>query len=134
MIVMFILMVAPVLAIPVFWLLPIGQAIAVYLIALALSGSMFWLMRGNHKRPVKTGKESLIGRDARIMARSSNGSHPKYTLMIEGELWTARSSDILKPDESAVITGSEGNTLIVERKDGATGLGPVNTRKEGTLP
>jgi membrane protein implicated in regulation of membrane protease activity len=129
MIVMFILMVAPILAIPVFWLLPLGQAVIVYVIALALSGSMFWLMRGNRHRPVKTGKESLIGRDAEITSRS-NGTRPRYTIRIEGELWTTRSRDALKTGEQVIITASEGNTLVVSRKDGAGRT--VNTREEGT--
>jgi membrane protein implicated in regulation of membrane protease activity len=117
---MFILMVAPILAIPVFWLLPLGQAIIVYVIALTLSGSMFWVMRGNRHRPVKTGKESLIGRDVEITART-NGTRPRYTIRIEGELWTARSNDVLKTGEEVTITASEDNTLIVSRKDD-TGL------------
>ena len=134
MIIMFILMVAPLLAIPVFWLLPIGQAIGVYFIALALSGWMFWLMRRNKKYRVVTGREGLIGRNAEIVARSRGGDRAAYTLRVEGELWTARSSDILQPGENVVITGSEGNTLIVERRNGATRLGPVNSEKEGKLP
>jgi membrane protein implicated in regulation of membrane protease activity len=116
MIVMFIMMAAPVLAIPVFWLLPIGQALIVYAVALALCGSMFWVMRGNRHRPVQTGKESFIGMEAVISDRS-NGARPRYTLMIEGELWTARSSEVLKTGEKVVITSSEGNTLVVKRKD-----------------
>jgi membrane protein implicated in regulation of membrane protease activity len=132
MIVMFILMVLPVLAIPVFWLLPLGQAVVVYIVCLALSGSMFWLMRGNRKRSVMTGKESLIGRDAEIIARSPDGGRPRYTLAIEGELWTARSGDALKLGEKVIITASQGNTLIVRRKNGAAGPAPENTGKEGT--
>jgi membrane protein implicated in regulation of membrane protease activity len=129
MIIMFILMVAPILAIPVFWLLPLDQAIIVYMVALALCGSMFWVMRGNRHRPIKTGKESLIGRNAEITART-NGTQPKYMIKIEGELWTARSSDALKTGEKVIITASEGNTLIAQRQDGAA---TVNTRQEGTL-
>ena len=64
MIVMFIQMVAPVLALPVSWLPPLGQAIIVCTIALALCGSMLRVMRGNRHRPVATGQESPVGRDA----------------------------------------------------------------------
>jgi membrane protein implicated in regulation of membrane protease activity len=130
MIVMFIMMVAPILAIPVFWLLPLGQAIIVYVIALALCGSMFWVMRGNRHRPVKTGKESLIGRNAEITART-NGTRPRYTIRIEGELWTARSSDALKTGDKVIITSSEGNTLVVSRKDDTDRT--ANDREEGAL-
>jgi membrane protein implicated in regulation of membrane protease activity len=119
MIVMVILMALPLLAIPVFWLLPLGQAIVVYLIALALSGGMYWIMARNHKRPVVTGKESLIGREVEIDAISRNGSRPTYTLKTEGELWTARSPDALKVGDKVIITASEGSALIIRRKDSA---------------
>jgi membrane protein implicated in regulation of membrane protease activity len=115
MIVMFILMVAPIMALPVFWLLPLGQAIIVYTVAVVLCGSMFWVMRGNRHRPIRTGRESLISRDAEIAART-NGLRPRYTIRIEGELWTARSSEALRIGEKVTITGSEGNTLVVRRK------------------
>jgi membrane protein implicated in regulation of membrane protease activity len=131
MIVMFILMVAPVLAIPVFWLLPLGQAIIVYVIALALCASMFWVMRGNRHRPVKTGKESIIGKEVEIKGKSK-GVRSRYTLMIEGELWTARSNDALKRGEKVIITGSEGNTLVVCRQDVTDRT--KNNREEGGLP
>jgi membrane protein implicated in regulation of membrane protease activity len=116
MIVMFILMALPMLAIPVFWFLPLGQAIPVYLLSLLLSGWMFWLMRSNHKRPVTTGKESLIGRDAEIIGRAPDDLQDAFSLRVEGELWTARSQDNLQPGERVMITASEGNTLLVKRK------------------
>jgi membrane protein implicated in regulation of membrane protease activity len=117
MIIMFVLMLLPILAIPVFWYLPLGQAVIVYLLLLLLSGWMFWLMRSNRKRPVVTGKESLVGRDAEIIAISQNGSRVRYTVRVEGELWTGRSHDAMQPGEKVIITASAGNTLIVKLKD-----------------
>lgn len=119
MIIMLILMVAPLLALPVFWLLPAGQAVVIYLVGLALSGWMFWLMRRNKKNRVVTGREGLIGRNTKVIARLGEGTRVTYTLRVEGELWIARSSVNLQPGENVVITGIQGNTLIVEQKDNA---------------
>jgi membrane protein implicated in regulation of membrane protease activity len=117
MIVMFILMALPLIALPVFWLLPLGQAILVYLLSLLLSAWMFWLMRRNKKYRVVTGREGLIGQEAEVVSTSIIGGKPAFTVSIEGELWTARSNDAIQPGEKVVITASEGNTLVIKRKD-----------------
>jgi membrane protein implicated in regulation of membrane protease activity len=72
MIIMFIVMFLPVLALPLFWALPLVQAVPVYIVCLLLSGWMFWIMRDNMKRPVRTGIESLIGKEAEVISRSSS--------------------------------------------------------------
>jgi membrane protein implicated in regulation of membrane protease activity len=122
MIVMFILMVAPLLAIPAFWLLPIGQAIAVYLVALALSGWMFWLMRRNKKYRVVTGREGMIGREAEVISVFETDGKTTYTVFLEGELWTARSDNGVQPGDKVVVTAIEGSRPVIEPKNsGATG-------------
>jgi membrane protein implicated in regulation of membrane protease activity len=116
MIVMLILMLLPILAIPVFWFLPLGQAVIVYLLSLLLSGWMFWLMRRNKKYPVTTGREGLIGREAEAISTSTIGRKTAYTVRVEGELWTARSSDTLKQGETVIIIAVDGSILNVKRK------------------
>ena len=120
MIVMFILMLLPVLAIPLFFFLPPAASVPLYLLGLALSGWMFWLMRNNKRRPVATGHESLVGRDSEIISISENGNR-SYMLRIEGELWSALSDDLLKPGDRVTITASRGNTLYVKRINGKAG-------------
>jgi membrane protein implicated in regulation of membrane protease activity len=125
MIVMFILMFLPLIALPVFWFLPLGQAVLIYLICFLLSGWMFWLMRRNKKYRVVTGREGLIGQEAEAISTSTIGGKTAYTVRIEGELWTARSHDAVQPGEKVVITATEGSILIVKHKDGT-----AKSRKE----
>lgn len=116
MVVMIILMLLPVLAIPVFFFLPFGQAIAIYLGSLVVFGLTFWLMRRTHGMPVKTGVESLINKDARIVSKSGTGAGATYCAQMRGELWTARSGVDLKVGDSVTVTTIEGNALVVKKK------------------
>ena len=114
---MFILMVLPLIALPVFWFLPLAQDIPIYLVCVSLSVWMFWLMRRNKKYRVVTGREGLIGQEAEVVSKSNIRGKAEYTIHVEGELWTARSYEGVQPGEKVIITGVEGSTPIVKRKD-----------------
>jgi membrane protein implicated in regulation of membrane protease activity len=117
MVLMMIVMCLPILALPVFWFLPLDEAIPIYIICLLLSGSMFWIMRDNMKRPVSTGSESLIGKDAKVVSQSASDKIAPYLVHIEGELWSASSHDPLQTGDTVVIIAVKGNKLRLERKD-----------------
>jgi hypothetical protein len=55
--VMLILMFLPLIAIPAFWFLPLGQAIPFYGVCILLSALMFLIMHRTMRRPVTTGVE-----------------------------------------------------------------------------
>jgi len=118
--IMVILMLLPIIALPVFWLLPLRSAIAIYVLSLLSSGWMFWLMRTNMKRPAVMGAESLIGKDADVASRSGQyGS--SYQVRVRGELWSADSDEDLQPGETVVIVAVKGNKLIVRHKEKGRG-------------
>lgn len=116
MIIMFILMALPLLALPVFWLLPMIQAVPVYLVGVLLSLWMFWLMRRNKRYRVVTGREGMIGEEAEIVSKPMSGKGNQYMIRVEGELWTVSSNDDMEPGDKVIITAIEGNTPIVIRK------------------
>jgi membrane protein implicated in regulation of membrane protease activity len=64
------------------------------------------LMRWSRRRRAATGAEALIGRQA-IVATPTQ-------VRIAGELWEARSGDVLVPGEEVVVRGVEGLTLLVD--------------------
>jgi membrane protein implicated in regulation of membrane protease activity len=117
MIVMMIVMFLPVLAIAVFWFLSPGAAIPIYLFCLLLSGSLYWLMHNNMKRPVTTGTESLIGKETMVISQSTSDEPTPYMVRMEGEIWCASSPDSLKTGDTVVIVAVKGNKLTIERKD-----------------
>jgi membrane protein implicated in regulation of membrane protease activity len=117
MIVMVIVMFLPILAIPVFWLLPLREAIIVYVVCCLLSGRMFWIMRTARRRPVVTGREALMGREGKVIATLRRDGTTSCTLRLDGALWTGRSADPLEPGQRVTVTGSEGTILLVKRAD-----------------
>jgi membrane protein implicated in regulation of membrane protease activity len=117
MVVMMIVMLLPILAIPVFWFLPLEEAISLYIVCCLLSGSMFWIMRNNMKRPVKTGPESLAGKETRVISHSDSNMIMPYQVRIGGEIWEASSQDSLEAGETTVVVAVEGNKLIIKRRD-----------------
>ncbi|MBU6428419.1 MAG: nodulation protein NfeD [Cyanobacteria bacterium REEB65] len=65
------------------------------------------------RRPVKTGKEDLIGR----LARTKTPLEPDGQVLLEGERWQARSeSGPIDAGSEVVVRRLEGLTLIVARK------------------
>ncbi|MGE5189941.1 MAG: NfeD family protein [Gemmatimonadota bacterium] len=116
MIFMLLIMFLPVIGLPVFWVLPIGQAAPIYLVGLLLFAGMMWLMRGAMKRPRMTGAECLVGKTAEVVARSTLGYGPQFVVRVFGELWSARCDDALQRGDSVVIVSVQGNCVVVARR------------------
>ena len=64
------------------------------------------LVRWSRRRRVATGAEALIGQRA-IVATPTQ-------VRIAGELWEARSTDVLVPGEEVVVRGVDELTLLVD--------------------
>lgn len=118
MILMFILMILPIIAIPVFWLLPLGSAIILYILCILLSAPMYWIMSLNHKTPVATGSEALMNRQAEVISKSTLGWKTIYFVQVRGELWTACCNAPLETGEIVRIVAVGGNTLTIKRVSG----------------
>lgn len=73
-------------------------------IALALSAQ---------RRPVRTGREDLVGRAAQVKTALA----PQGQVLLAGERWQARSEDgPIEPGVEVVVRKMEGLTLVVARK------------------
>src|SRR4029453_17946092 len=64
------------------------------------------LMRWSRRRRAATGAEALIGQRATVVTPTQ--------VRIAGELWEARSADILVPGAEGVVRGVDGLTLFVD--------------------
>lgn len=106
----------PLLALPVFWLLPLSVAIPVYLLSLVVTWLAWrFIMRALH-RPVVTGARGLVGAAAEVVAVNT-GSGPRFTVRTGGELWSARCDAPLRPGDSVVVRDVEGLRLRVSPYD-----------------
>lgn len=63
---------------------------------------------------VKTGKEGLIGE----VGRAKTDVLEKGKVFLHGELWNARSEELIKEGEEVVVVGVDGLTLRVKKKGG----------------
>ncbi|MGE5247813.1 MAG: NfeD family protein [Verrucomicrobiota bacterium] len=114
MILMLLVMFLPLIGAPVFWILPLAEALPTYALFLLLFTGTMWVMHGAMKRPKMIGAEALIGKTAEVMSRSSLGYGPPYLVRVPGELWSAECEDPLHEGEAVVIRSVHGNTLVVE--------------------
>ena len=79
----------PVLALPVLWLLPLGEGLSVYLVVLLLTGEVYRLATKARRAPVVSGKETVVRRVGRV--RSVDGH--RGSVWVASELWSAESRD-----------------------------------------
>ena len=66
-----------VLALPIFWLMPLNLAAPSYAVIALFSGLVFWLIAKSMMKPIATGAESLIGTKAEVVSRLGPNNHTK---------------------------------------------------------
>lgn len=108
-----VLLALPILALPVFWLFPLGIAAPLYGVAFALSAAIYVAAIRSMHNPVVTGKEALI----HVTGVVENIVDGVPSVLIRGEHWAARSEDReLRPGDRVEVVGIDGLTLRVKRK------------------
>lgn len=108
-----VILMMPVLALPLFWVLPLGQAVPVYSVIAVISGLIYWRISVTHGGRPQTGAETLIGTTAEVVSSQEFGSQARYLVRSHGELWGATSPDSLKPGDTVAITALNGIRLVV---------------------
>jgi len=88
------------------------EVIAVTIILLAIAAFIIYKVVEAHRREVRVGIETYIGKKATVV--DVKGS--KITIMVEGELWGAECvySAELKPGDEVVIVGFEEGRFKVK--------------------
>lgn len=109
-----ILLLMPLLGLPVFWLMPLGQALPVYTIIVLISGLLYWLIWRSTKISAELGPESVIGTEAEVVSILSPRHPAQYLVRAKGELWSARCTDTLQPGEKVNVADLSGINLIVK--------------------
>lgn len=103
----------PLIGIIVFWLLPLPQAIYVYIFILLVSGSLYWVIAKAIRKVPKNSLEGLAGSQAIVVSKLGLDERAQYMVKVRGELWSANSSDELKADEIVKILAVKGLILQV---------------------
>ncbi len=123
----------PVLALPIFWLLPLGYALPVYAVILLISVLLYWLIRRVMRRPLSyDGFHSLVGTEAEVVSKPETGrSATRYLVRVqgEGELWSAHCKDALEIGEQVNIVAVKGIGVVVERANAGSETGGTGGTK-----
>lgn len=98
------ILILPLLALPVFWLLPPGAAIPLYGAALAVTAGVYVLAVKAMRKPVCTGKEDLLHEVGTVRAVRGD----TLTVWVKSELWSAEDGD------EAVAVGDAVEVLAVD--------------------
>jgi membrane-bound serine protease (ClpP class) len=101
----------PVAALPVFWLVPLSIATPVYALVLVFSGWVYWLAIRAMRRPVISGAETLVHTTGEVIGKTDG----LYQVRAGSEIWYAGSSDELQPGDCVEVTGLEAMRLKVSR-------------------
>jgi membrane protein implicated in regulation of membrane protease activity len=107
----------PVFALAVFWILPRATAgplyAAITVLALLMYAWIWWAMR----RPVQAGAEELLHSDGEVMEVQGNS----LRVRVHSEMWNAESKDSLHTGDRVKVVGIKGLVLSVRRSDDAEG-------------
>lgn len=107
----------PVIALPIFWLMPLNPAVPIYVVIVLLSVFLYWLIVKAMKEPIQDGFQSLIGIEAEVVSKHVPDNPARYLVRAkgEGELWSGYSADALEIGEQVNIVAVKGNGVVVER-------------------
>jgi membrane protein implicated in regulation of membrane protease activity len=106
------LLLMPLIALPLFWILPLTEAISLYSAIVVLSAWLYVYVFKALARPVVSGKEEIMHSVGKVIDVQGHTLHVK----VHSEIWTATSSDNLQPGDTVKVTGMEELKLKVEKK------------------
>jgi membrane-bound ClpP family serine protease len=114
MILMPIVMVAPILALPLFYYFPLGTALPIYIVILIASAYCNIIMVWSMRTKAKSGVAAMIGRTALVIEDIA----PEGKVRVWGEIWTATGSNKRIPAGKEVkILDAKGLVLSVDALD-----------------
>ena len=116
----------PLLALVLFWILPLSIALPLYLIVLALSVVLYRSILQAMHRPVSVGVETMVGQEGRVVEVSRRG----VRVAVGGEMWNARADVPLVKGDLVEILSIRGLWLRVRRAGGQR----LGKRGEATSP
>lgn len=102
----------PLVALPVFWVLPLGLALPIYGVTVAFSGWVYYALLRTMHRPASAGRESLL--ESRGEVVEASGGHAR--VRVQSEIWNARYRGALQAGDRIRVTAVEGLTLRVARE------------------
>lgn len=110
----------PLLALPLFWVLPITTAAPIYGIVVVLSAWLYYYVIKSMRQPAVTGREWLLHATGEVVAVRPDGH---LVIRVGSENWTAHSSEPVEVGDRVAVRDIEGLDLQVS-KPSAESHGP----------
>lgn len=107
-----IILLLPLLALPVFVLLPWQEALLVYLGVTVLAGVLYRLMWRDMHRAPRMGIEGMVGGIGTVFQLDKG----KAKVFYHGEIWDGVSREPITTGEEVEIVGFDDMKLLVQRK------------------
>ena len=101
------LLLLPLAALPVFWIVPLAVALPVYGAVLALSAAIYWYAILAMRRPVQTGAEGMVGEIGEVI--ESRGAN--LFVRARSEIWHAESAAPLREGDRVRVVAVQQLTL-----------------------
>ena len=102
---------APVLALPLFWLLPLSVALPVYGAVLVPTALIAWPVVTAMRRPQLTGPEAIIG----ARGEALTDLDPHGLIRCQGEVWSATANEALSSGERVRVLAVDRLQVHVAR-------------------
>lgn len=102
----------PVIGLGVFLLFPFEAALPLYVVILATSVLLYFVIWRALRLPIQTGAEGMIGKEARVV----QDLNPDGVIQLWNELWSARSREPIAKGERVIILAVNGLVATVSRR------------------
>ncbi len=102
---------APVLALPVFWLLPLSLAAPIYLGVLGGTALILWPTVRAMRQPQRAGREGMVGARGEVLTEIN----PWGLVQCQGEIWEATARDRIPSGTRVRVLGVDRLLLQVDR-------------------
>lgn len=106
----------PVLALPVFWWLPMSLALPIYGVVVALTALVAWPTVVALRQPPVTGREGMVGTRGEALTELN----PHGLIRCQGEVWSATADEPISPGERVRIVAVDRLHAQVSRYGQAT--------------
>jgi len=101
----------PVFTLPIFWFFPFPIALTIYLIILAVSLLLYFLIIKAMMAKPRVGKEAMLGKTGIVIQDIA----PEGRIEYASEIWNAMTDNkIFSVGEKVVIRGFSGMNILVE--------------------
>lgn len=107
------LLAVPLVALSLFWLLPLHGAIVTYGVTAALSAALYWSVIRAMKRPPENGIAALVGHMGTVVACTNDDMR----VQVHNELWHARCRGGAQAGDRVEVIGYGDMILMVEKVD-----------------